>query len=65
MGLRLRIMTCELCVGMMPIQGKKLSPWVGTHGWIVADSETWRDDILAQNFLLQGRIWGTRANGVS
>ena len=59
------MMTHQLGAGFVFIHGQKPSPWVGTLGWVAANTETRSDGMLARSFLCVGRIGGRRTNGVS
>lgn len=51
MGLRNELMVSKLGAAIASIHGQKLSPCVGTHGWVARNRERRSDDILAQSFL--------------
>lgn len=63
-------MTCQLGVGIVPIHGQKLSPWVGTLRWVARNTEMRNDEILAWAFIQVGRFFhaglveGRRGDGV-
>lgn len=57
------LMMCELAARIASIAGQKLSPWVGTLGWVARNEKRRSDGMLAQmfskqmgSFLCAGRI---------
>lgn len=59
------MITCKLGAAIVHENGKKLSPWAGTLGWVGGKAETKSDDMLAWSLNCVGRVGGRRADGVS